>query len=103
MQMKTNVALTLAAALLISGCQSAEQSMTSAYVTCANSGIRPGSWEHDRCTQNVYADNRRKADDAAAAVAVGVAAGAVGAYAISQAGKDDRRDWRHGHRPRPRW
>ena len=103
MQMKTTVMLTLSAALLISGCQSAQQSMDSAYVTCADAGAPPGSWQHERCTRNVYAENRRKSDEAAAAVAVGVAAGAVGAYAISQAAKDDRKDWDHRHRPRPRW
>ncbi len=103
MQMKTTVILTLAATLLVSGCQSPRQSMDSAYVTCANSGMQPGSWQHDRCTRNVYAENRQKSDEAAAAVAVGVAAGAVGAYAISQAAKDDRKDWDRGHRPRPRW
>ncbi|BCP52987.1 hypothetical protein K32_16040 [Kaistia sp. 32K] len=99
MQKKTLLLLAVATAVLVSGCQSSQQSMDSAYVTCANSGIRPGSWEHERCTRNVYEENRRKADQAAAAVAVGVAAGAVGAYAISQAEKDrkdrrDRRDWR---------
>lgn len=62
--------------------------MNSAYITCDNTGLRPGSWRHERCTRNVYAENRRKSDQAASAVAVGVAAGAIGAYAISEASKD---------------
>ena len=109
MQLKTTLILTLAAAMLASGCQSASESMNEAYVTCANSGMQPGSWQHERCTRNVYAENRRKADQAAAAVAVGVAATAVGAYAISEANKDkDRdRDWRRDRRgyssPRRHW
>jgi outer membrane lipoprotein SlyB len=103
MQNKTAVILVLCAALSMAGCQSAQQSMDSAYVTCASSGMQPGSWQHERCTRNVYAENQRKSDEAAAAVAVGVAAGAVGAYAISQAAKDDRKDWDHRHRPRSRW
>lgn len=110
MQLKPLLAITLAAAILASGCQSESESMNSAYITCANSGMPPGSWQHERCTRNVYADNRRKSDQAAAAVAVGVAATAVGAYAISEAGKDrdrDRRDWHRDRRDyrgsRPGW
>lgn len=93
MQTKTILAFTLVTTVLLSGCQSSQESMNSAYVTCDNSGLRPGSWQHERCTRNVYAENRRKSDQAASAVAVGVAAGAIGAYAISEASKKkDRRD-----------
>ncbi len=100
MHLKTALVLTLAAALS-AGCQSSSDSMNEAYVTCANSGMPPGSWQHERCTRNIYAENRRKADQAAAAVAVGVAATAVGAYAISAANKDrDHRDYR---RPQRHW
>ncbi|NLS01052.1 hypothetical protein HGP17_29830 [Rhizobium sp. P38BS-XIX] len=83
----------LAAAVTLSGCQSPQQSLDSAYASCDRIGLRPGSMEYRRCTQNIYAENRQKSDQAAAAVAVGVAATAVGAYAISEASKKkDRRD-----------
>jgi len=98
----SKAAIAVAMTMLFTSCQSREQSMDSAYVTCANAGIQPGSWQHERCTRGVYEDNRRKNDQAATAVAVGVAAGAVGAYALSEASKNDRQDseWRHRHRPR---
>ncbi|WP_439615481.1 hypothetical protein [Shinella sp.] len=92
MQSRPLLALTLAAAVFASGCQSRSQSMEEAYNICADSGMRPGGWQHQRCTRNIYSENRRKADQAAAAVAVGVAATAVGAYAISQANKDKHKD-----------
>lgn len=102
MQTKTMLALTLVTAVLLSGCQSTTESMNSAYVTCSNSGMRPGSWEHERCTRNMYAENRRKSDQAATAVAVGVAAGAIGAIAISEASKD-RKDRHRSDRDRDYW
>lgn len=94
MPIKTTLITAIATAILLSGCQSSRESMDSAYIACDGSGLRPGTWQHERCTQNLYQENRRKADQAAAAVAVGVAAGAIGAYAISEASKDrkERRD-----------
>lgn len=97
--MKTMLALTVMATVLITGCQSSQQSLNSAYNTCDRTGLRPGSWEYQRCTQSIYEENRHKADQAAAAVAVGVAAGAVGAYAISQASK--KRDKNDRYYPAP--
>ncbi|MGV1761803.1 hypothetical protein ACQZ6F_33130 [Rhizobium sp. A22-96] len=91
--MKPVLASLLVTAILLSGCQSSQQSLDSAYASCDRIGLRPGTMEYRRCTQNIYAENRQKADQAAAAVAVGVAAGAVGAYAISEASKKkDRKD-----------
>ncbi len=94
------------AATVLSGCQSSQQSLNSAYVTCDRTGLRPGSLEYQRCTQSVFEDNRQKSNEAATALAVGVAAGAVGAYALSEASKkDDKddRDRRWERRERDEW
>lgn len=106
MRIRTTLIAALAPAVLLSGCQSSRESMDSAYIACDSSGLRPGTWQHERCTQNLYQENRRKADQAAAAVAVGVAAGAIGAYAISEASKErkerrDRWDRRNRYQPQP--
>lgn len=103
MIVKTVMAFSLVATLLLSGCQSSQQSMNSAYVTCDRAGLRLGTYDYQRCTQGVYEENRQKANQAASAVAVGVAAGAIGAYAISEAAKkktNKDRDQYSAHRPR---
>lgn len=104
MPIKTTLIAAIATAILLPGCQSSRESMDSAYIACDSSGLRPGTWQHQRCTQNLYQENRRKADQAAAAVAVGVAAGAIGAYAISEASRErkERRDrWERKDRYQP--
>ena len=93
MKKKSMLVVCLVTAVMMSGCQSAQESMNSAYATCDRAGLRPGTLEYRRCTQSLYEENRQKSDQAATAVAVGVAAGAIGAYAISEASKKkDRRD-----------
>ncbi len=103
MKTRTAIVLSLTFVLALSGCQSPQQSMNSAYATCNRTGLRPGSWEYQNCTQSIYNENRQKSDQAAAAVAVGVAAGAIGAYAISEASKKKKeKDWDRDYPHRPR-
>lgn len=84
----------VAIGLSVAGCQSQRQSYDNAFVTCSTSGMYEGTYAHDRCTQRVYDENRRKSDQAAATVAAGVAVGAVGAYAIAKHNERDRdREW----------
>lgn len=78
----------------LAGCQSQRESYDDAIVTCSTAGMYEGTYSHDRCTQRVYDENRRKSDRAAAAVAAGVAVGAVGAYAITKhKEREEKRDW----------
>lgn len=60
-----------AIALSLAACQSQRESYDNAFVTCSISGMYEGSYAHDRCTQRIYDENRRKSDQAAATVAAG--------------------------------
>jgi len=91
----------VAIALSVAGCQSQRESYDNAFVTCSTSGMYEGTYSHDRCTQRTYDENRRKADQAVATVAAGVAVGAVGAYALAK--HNEREKDRERSRRDRRW
>ncbi|MGV6872934.1 hypothetical protein ACUSIJ_09600 [Pseudochelatococcus sp. B33] len=77
--------------LVLSGCQSTQESMYSAERVCLGAGLKPGTRAFDNCANAAYAENRRQSDQAAAAVAVGTAAGVIGGTVVGAAStRNDR-------------
>ncbi|MBB4039779.1 hypothetical protein GGR34_001426 [Microvirga flocculans] len=74
-----------AAALVLAGCQTAEQSMANAESVCMESGLRPGTKNYERCKNANYRNNVAQSNAAASQVAVGTAVGVVGGAAIGAA------------------
>jgi hypothetical protein len=73
------------AALVLAGCQTAEQSMANAESVCMESGLKPGSRNYERCKNANYRNNVAQSNAAASQVAVGTAVGVVGGAAIGAA------------------
>jgi hypothetical protein len=73
------------AALVLAGCQTAEQSMANADSVCMESGLKPGSKAYERCRNANYRNNVAQSNAAASQVAVGTAVGVVGGAAIGAA------------------
>lgn len=71
--------------LVLSGCQSTQESMYSAERVCLSAGLKPGTKRFDDCANAAYAENRRQSDQAATAVAVGAAAGVIGGTVVGAA------------------
>lgn len=69
-------------AAVLGGCQTAQESMADAEVTCEAQGFRPGTAAYNRCRAANYQENRRVSNETSAAVATGVAAGVVGGAII---------------------
>lgn len=67
-----------AVAALLAGCQTPQESLADAQLTCEAQGFRPGSRAFNQCRSANYVENRRASNDASNAVAAGVAAGVVG-------------------------
>ncbi|WP_245974399.1 hypothetical protein [Bosea caraganae] len=65
-------------AIGLAGCQTAQESMVDAEVTCESQGFRPGSRAYQQCRSANYTENRRASNEAGSAVAAGVAAGVIG-------------------------
>ncbi|GEO12305.1 hypothetical protein [Microvirga aerophila] len=64
-----------AAALVLAGCQTAEQSMVNAESVCMETGLKPSSRQYQRCVNAGYRNNvaqSNAANQAAAGAAVGV-------------------------------
>ncbi len=74
-----------ATALILAGCQTAEQSMANAESVCMESGLKPGSKTYERCKNANYRNNVAQSNAAANQVAVGTAVGVVGGAAIGAA------------------
>jgi len=74
-----------ATALVLAGCQTAEQSMANAESVCTESGLKPGSKTYERCKNANYRNNVAQSNAAASQVAVGTAVGVVGGAAIGAA------------------
>lgn len=69
-------------AAVLGGCQTAQESMADAQITCEAQGFRPGTAAFNRCRAANYQENRRVSNETSAAVATGVAAGVVGGAII---------------------
>lgn len=74
-----------AATLALAGCQTAEQSMSSAQSVCSESGLRPGTATYQRCVNASYRNNVAQSNAAANQAAVGAAAGVIGGAVIGAA------------------
>ena len=66
-----------AMAALLAGCQTAQESMADAEVTCEAQGFRPGTRAYQQCRSANYVENRRASNEVAAGVAAGVVGGAL--------------------------
>jgi hypothetical protein len=73
------------AALVLAGCQTAEQSMANAESVCMESGLKPGTKNYERCKNANYRNNVAQSNAAANQVAVGTAVGVVGGTALGVA------------------
>ncbi|MBD2746249.1 hypothetical protein IC232_05995 [Microvirga sp. BT688] len=77
-----------ATALVLAGCQTAEQSMSSAESVCRETGLKPGTATYTRCVNAGYRNNvaqsNAAANQAAAGAAVGVVGGAVLGAAVAR-------------------
>jgi len=74
-----------AAALVLAGCQTAEQSMVNAESVCLQAGLKPGTATYRRCVDAGYRNNVAQSNAAANQAAVGMAAAAVGGAVIGAA------------------
>ncbi|SEG53340.1 hypothetical protein [Bosea lathyri] len=74
-----------ALAAVLAGCQTAQESLADAEVTCESQGFRPGTRAYQQCRSANYTENRRASNEAGNAVAAGVAAGVVGGAIIGAA------------------
>lgn len=72
-----------ALAAVLGGCQTAQESLADAEVTCESQGFRPGTRAYQQCRSANYVENRRASNEAGSAVAAGVAAGVIGGALIA--------------------
>jgi hypothetical protein len=72
-----------AMAAMLAGCQTTQESMADAEITCESQGFRPGTRAYQQCRSANYVENRRASNEAGNAVAAGVAAGVVGGALIA--------------------
>ncbi len=69
----------------LAGCQTAQESLADAEITCESQGFRPGTRAYNQCRSANYRENRRVSNETGSAVAAGVAAGVVGGALIGAA------------------
>ena len=74
-----------AAALVLAGCQTTEQSMANAESVCQETGLKPGTKTYTRCVNAGYRNHVAQSNAAANQVAVGTAVGVVGGAALGVA------------------
>jgi hypothetical protein len=72
-----------ATALVLAGCQTAEQSMMNAESVCLETGLKPGSRAYQRCTAAGYRNNVAQSNTAANQAAAGAVVGVIGGAAIA--------------------
>jgi hypothetical protein len=72
-----------ALAAVLGGCQTAQESLADAEITCESQGFRPGTRAYQQCRSANYVENRRASNEAGSAVAAGVAAGVIGGALIA--------------------
>lgn len=74
-------------AVMLAGCQTAQESLASAEIICESQGFRPGTRSYQQCRSANYVENRRASNEAGAAVAAGVAAGVVGGAIVASSNR----------------
>ena len=86
-------------AMGLAGCQTAQESLADAEVTCESQGFRPGTRAYNQCRSANYSENRRVSNETGSAVAAGVAAGVIGGALIgaSNRGYYGRRGYYGGY------
>ncbi len=89
-----------ALAAVLGGCQTAQESLADAEVTCESQGFRPGTRAYQQCRSANYVENRRASNEAGSAVAAGVAAGVIGGALIAA---DNRSYYGRGYYRRGWW
>jgi len=89
-----------AVAALLGGCQTAQESMADAQMTCDAQGFRPGTRAYQQCQSANYVENRRASNEAGSAVAAGVAAGVIGGALVAA---DNRSYYGRGYYGRRGW
>jgi len=72
-------------AATVAGCQTRQESLVDAQITCESQGFRPGTKAYQQCQSANYVENRRANSEASAAVATGVAAGVIGGALVGAA------------------
>jgi hypothetical protein len=89
-----------ALAAVLGGCQTAQESLADAEITCESQGFRPGTRAYQQCRSANYVENRRASNEAGSAVAAGVAAGVIGGALIAA---DNRSYYGRGYYRRGWW
>lgn len=74
-----------AVAAVLAGCQTRQESLVDAEITCESQGFRPGTRAYQQCRSANYVENRRASNEAGNAVAAGVAAGVIGGAIVGAA------------------
>jgi hypothetical protein len=82
-----------ALAAVLGGCQTAQESLADAEITCESQGFRPGTRAYQQCRSANYVENRRASNEAGSAVAAGVAAGVIGGALIAADNRAYRRSY----------
>jgi hypothetical protein len=72
-----------ASALVLAGCQTAEQSMVNAESVCLETGLKPGTGAYARCKNAGYRQNVAQSDASAGQAMAGAAVGVIGGAAIA--------------------
>jgi hypothetical protein len=72
-------------ALVLAGCQTAEQSMSNAESVCRETGLKPGTATYTRCVNAGYRNNVAQSNTAANQAAAGAAVGVVGGAVLGAA------------------
>jgi hypothetical protein len=72
-----------ALAAVVAGCQTRQESLVDAEITCESQGFRPGTRAYQQCRSANYTENRRANSEASSAVAAGVAAGVIGGALVA--------------------
>ncbi len=76
-----------AMAAMLAGCQTAQESLADAEITCESQGFRPGSRAYQQCRSANYVENRRASNETGSAVAAGVAAGVIGGALVASSNR----------------
>jgi len=77
-----------AAAVVLAGCQTAEQSMVGAQSVCMETGLKPGTRTYERCVNASYRNNVAQSNAAANQAAAGAAVAVIGGALIAAAASD---------------
>ncbi|MBP1849528.1 hypothetical protein [Rhizobium halophytocola] len=62
----------------LTSCQSAQESATSAQMTCSAQGLKPGTSRYEKCVGATYQSNRQQSQQAENAAVAGAAVGVIG-------------------------